>query len=243
VSKVAMQNPAFRGLIEQTRRLENLDRMEAELVQNYDSRVATRIAGVEDVLSRVGFNSNHIERAVGGPLIPISDVKLAGIRDAAFTSDFVIADAHSREFGGLLAALKHVPLTTPVHGTGFELTSDFGPRIDPFTHRAGFHPGLDFAGPWGAIVTATAPGTVVFAGGRGGYGNMVEIDHGYGMHTRYGHLSSILVRVGARVAKGAPVGKLGSTGRSTGPHVHYEIWLAEAVRDPSRFIEAGRHVH
>jgi murein DD-endopeptidase MepM/ murein hydrolase activator NlpD len=205
--------------------------------------MGTRIAGAEGILSRVGLNPNRLERAVGGPLIPISDVKLAGIQDYGFTNAFVTADAYNREFGELLAALRHVPLTTPVHGAGFELTSDFGPRIDPFTHHAGFHPGLDFGGPWGAVVTATAPGTVVFAGGRGGYGNMVELDHGYGMHTRYGHLSSILVRVGAKVAKGAPVGKLGSTGRSTGPHVHYEIWLADAVRDPSRFIEAGRHVH
>jgi murein DD-endopeptidase MepM/ murein hydrolase activator NlpD len=243
ISRVAMQNPAFRGLIDQTGRLENLDRMETGLVQNYDSRVGARIAGVEGVLGRVGLSPNRLERAVGGPLVPVSDVKLVGIQDAGFTSEFVTADAHSRELGELLAALKHVPLTTPVHGTGFELTSDFGPRIDPFTHRVGFHSGLDFAGPWGAAVTATAPGTVVFAGGRGGYGNMVEIDHGYGVHTRYGHLASILVRVGAKVAKGAPVGKLGSTGRSTGPHVHYEVWLADVVRDPSRFIEAGRHVH
>jgi murein DD-endopeptidase MepM/ murein hydrolase activator NlpD len=242
-SKVALQNPAFRGLIEQTQRLENLDRSEMALLENYDAKVGTRIAGADGVLSRVGLNPNRLEGAVGGPLVPISDVKLAGIQDSGFTNAFVTADAHYREFGVLLAALNHVPLTTPVHGAGFELTSDFGPRIDPFTHRAGFHPGLDFGGHWGALVTATAPGTVVFAGGRGGYGNMVEIDHGYGMHTRYGHLSSILVRVGAKVAKGAPVGKLGSTGRSTGPHVHYEVWLADVVRDPSRFIEAGRHVH
>jgi murein DD-endopeptidase MepM/ murein hydrolase activator NlpD len=71
---------------------------------------------------------------------------------------------------------------------------------------------------------------------------MVEIDHGFGIHTRYGHMSSILVRVGAKVNKGAIVGKLGSTGRSTGPHVHYEIWYDDVVRNPSKFIEAGRHV-
>ena len=243
VSRVAVENPAFHRLMQETKRLENLDRTEAALLQNYDGKIGTRVAGIEGVLSHIGLSPSRLERAVGGPVVPISDVKLAGIQDGNFTSAFVTADAHRREFGELLAALRHVPLTTPVHGAGFELTSDFGPRIDPFTHRAGFHPGLDFAGPWGAVVTATAPGTVVFAGGRGGYGNMVEIDHGYGMHTRYGHLSSILARVGAKVAKGAPVGKLGSTGRSTGPHVHYEIWLADVVRDPGRFIEAGRHVH
>jgi murein DD-endopeptidase MepM/ murein hydrolase activator NlpD len=77
---------------------------------------------------------------------------------------------------------------------------------------------------------------------HGGYGNMVEIDHGLGIHTRYGHLSAILVQVGAKISKGAPIGKLGSTGRSTGPHVHYEVWYDDVVRNPSKFIEAGRHV-
>jgi murein DD-endopeptidase MepM/ murein hydrolase activator NlpD len=102
---------------------------------------------------------------------------------------------------------------------------------------------VDFAGPWGSPVLVTAPGVVVWAGPKGGYGNMVEVDHGYGFHTRYGHLSSILVRVGARLEKGSPVGRLGSTGRSTGPHVHYEVWVANHLTDPSRFIEAGRHVY
>jgi murein DD-endopeptidase MepM/ murein hydrolase activator NlpD len=170
-------------------------------------------------------------------------VRIEGVDDPAFTHAYAATNAHAQEFQTLFAALNQVPLTTPVHGGSFELTSDFGPRVDPFTHRVAFHPGLDFGGPWGATVTATAPGTVTYAGPRGGYGNMVEIDHGYGMRTRYGHLSSILVRVGAKIEKGAPVGKLGSTGRSTGPHVHYEVWLADVVRDPSRFIEAGRHVH
>ena len=126
--------------------------------------------------------------------------------------------------------------------TNFDRTSGFGARIDPFTGRYAFHPGIDFAGPWGSVVHATAPGTVVFAGNRGGYGNMVEIDHGYGIHTRYGHLSMISVRVGTRIAKGAALGRVGSTGRSTGPHVHYEVWYDDVVKNPNNFIEAGRHV-
>jgi murein DD-endopeptidase MepM/ murein hydrolase activator NlpD len=142
----------------------------------------------------------------------------------------------------LLSGMKHVPLTTPVSGPSFEKTSGFGARVDPFTGRYAFHPGLDFAGPTGAIVRSTAPGTVVWADVKGSYGKMVEINHGYGIHTRYAHLSSILVQVGARVGEGAPVGKLGSTGRSTGPHVHYEIWYDDVVRNPRNFIEAGRHV-
>ncbi len=142
----------------------------------------------------------------------------------------------------LLSAMRHIPLSLPVWGSQFDRTSGFGARIDPFTGRYSFHPGIDFAGPWGATIAATAPGTIVYAGDRGGYGNMVEIDHGFGIHTRYGHMSSILVHVHDKVGKGSPIGRLGSTGRSTGPHVHYEVWYDDVVRNPNTFIEAGRHV-
>jgi murein DD-endopeptidase MepM/ murein hydrolase activator NlpD len=91
-------------------------------------------------------------------------------------------------------------------------------------------------------VFVTAPGVVVFAGRNGAYGNSVEVDHGYGVRTRYGHLASIVTTLGARVDRGAVIGKLGSTGRSTGPHVHYEIWYDQAVRNPANFIKAGRYV-
>ena len=240
----ALNTPAVRALSAQIERVQRLNSTETGMLQGVDTQVASRISNIEGVLRRVGLNPAKVEQqtGIGGPLVPASEVRIAGIDDPSFTTAFVGTTAHESELGTLFAALNHVPLTTPVHGAGFELTSDFGGRIDPFTHQASFHPGLDFGGPWGAIVSATAPGTVVFAGPRAGYGNMVEIDHGYGIHTRYGHLSSILARVGARVTKGAPVGRLGSTGRSTGPHVHYEIRLADAVRDPSKFIEAGRHV-
>jgi len=239
-----LHNPAFAGLQQQTARVAKIDSLQAALLQQADAQLSSRIARVDAVMRRVGMNPATVDRSasVGGPTLSISELRLDGIDDPAFTQNYANASAHSEELGTLLAALTHIPLATPVHGTGFELTSDFGSRVDPFTHQVSFHPGLDFGGPWGATVAATAPGMVVFAGPRGGYGNMVEIDHGYGIHTRYGHLSSILVHVGAKVAKGAPVGKLGSTGRSTGPHVHYEVWLASIVRDPSRFIEAGRHV-
>jgi murein DD-endopeptidase MepM/ murein hydrolase activator NlpD len=243
-SFATLNTPAFRNLHGQIDRVQQMGAVQTALLQNLDTQVASRISNTEGVMRRVGLNPASVEqrRGIGGPLVSLSNVRIAGIVDQAFTSAYVGASAHQGELGELVTALHQVPLTTPVHGSGFRLTSDFGARVDPFTHQVSFHPGLDFGGPWGATVAATAPGRVVFAGPRGGYGNMVEIDHGYGMHTRYGHLSSILVRVGARLGKGAPVGRLGSTGRSTGPHVHYEIWLAEAVRDPSKFIEAGRHV-
>ncbi|MBI3675519.1 MAG: M23 family metallopeptidase [Proteobacteria bacterium] len=238
--------PVFHALAQQTDRIRRMSTAETALLVGVDQQLSTSIAQVQGVLRRVGMNPDSLEAQVqgnvGGPFIPIDNERIEGIADASFTNAYVSASAHGKELDALFAALSHVPLTTPVRGSQFEETSDFGARVDPFTHRIAFHPGLDFGGPWGSTVASTAPGVVVWAGNRGGYGNMVEIDHGFGIRTRYGHLSAILVRVGAKVKKGTPVGKLGSTGRSTGPHVHYEVWLADVVRDPSRFIEAGRHV-
>jgi murein DD-endopeptidase MepM/ murein hydrolase activator NlpD len=144
------------------------------------------------------------------------------------------------KFKRLASAMRVIPLVTPVDGG--EITSAFGDRIDPFNERLAFHSGLDFSGTKGADVHVTAPGIVVFAGPRGAYGNAVEVDHGFGIRTRYGHLSKIMVQLGAHLEKGAVVGALGSTGRSTGPHVHYEVWYGNAVRDPSKFIKAGHYV-
>lgn len=243
LAQVGTNYPELRGVNEQIARVERLNSTEAQFAKVADGQIGARIGSVDGVMRRVGLNPERIAAtATGGPTLPMNEVSISGLDDVEFTNAFANAMAHQKELGALLAALKRVPLTTPVHGTGFELTSDFGPRVDPFTHQVGYHTGLDFGGPWGATVAATAPGTIVYAGPRGGYGNMVEIDHGYGLHTRYGHLSSLLVRTGSRIEKGTPVGKLGSTGRSTGPHVHYEVWLASVARDPSRFIEAGRHV-
>ncbi|HEY2034269.1 MAG TPA: M23 family metallopeptidase [Rhizomicrobium sp.] len=243
-SASVMKNPAFRALAEQTERIRHMSGNETALLVGVDSQVSSRIALLQTVIRRVGMNPDTFEqqRGVGGPDVPLGEMHIDGISDQRFIAAYASAGAHGEELDELFAGLSHVPLTTPVHGSQYEITSGFGGRVDPFTHRVSFHPGIDFAGPWGSNIASTAPGTVVFAGPRGGYGNMVEIDHGYGIHTRYGHMSAILVHVGQKVSKGSVVGKLGSTGRSTGPHVHYEVWLADVVRDPSRFIEAGRHV-
>jgi murein DD-endopeptidase MepM/ murein hydrolase activator NlpD len=239
--------PAFRTLAQQTDRVKRMSRAETVLLVAADNQIAGSIDELDRVLRSVGIRPATMEgdageEGVGGPFVPISAMRIEGIADPGFTKAYAEASAHVKELDSLFTAFQHVPLTTPVHGPNFELTSDFGPRVDPFTHHLSFHPGLDFGGPWGSTIAATAAGTVTWAGPRGGYGNMVEIDHGFGIKTRYGHMSSILVRVGDRVNKGTPVGRLGSTGRSTGPHVHYEVWLADVVRDPSKFIEAGRHV-
>ena len=240
--------PGLRVLAEQTERVRRIGVAETVLVTQAQNEVAGSEATVRALIGATGINPDQFEQkyesayGIGGPDIPLDKVHVEGISDPAFQNAYLKATAVMSQMDELLASLRHVPLTVPVSGSEFERTSGFGARIDPFTGRYSFHPGLDFAGPWGATVRSTAAGVIVWAGPRGTYGNMVDIDHGLGIHTRYGHLSAVLVQVGARVGKGVPIGKLGSTGRSTGPHVHYEVWYDDVVRNPSKFIEAGHHV-
>ena len=134
--------------------------------------------------------------------------------------------------------LALVPYRKPVVGE-VEFTSGFGVRSDPFLGRPAMHTGLDFRAAQGDPVRVTANGKVVSAGWAGGYGRMVEVDHGNGLSTRYGHLSEIGVKVGEYVKIGQVIGAVGSTGRSTGPHLHYETRIDGEAVDPQRFLRAG----
>jgi len=216
-------------------------------LETTNRQVNQTIGHIDKVLHDVGMKPNVAERTtdsrgLGGPFVPISKMRIAGIADRGFTKMLATTIADEKELETLFAVLRHVPLTTPVHGAPFEMTSGFGPRIDPFTHHVGFHPGMDFAGPWGSLIYATAPGKVVLAGWDGGFGKMIKIDHGFGIETGYGHMSSILVHAGMAVKRGTPIGRIGSTGRSTGPYVHYEIWLHDVPSNLEKFIAAGRDV-
>jgi murein DD-endopeptidase MepM/ murein hydrolase activator NlpD len=122
-------------------------------------------------------------------------------------------------------------------------TSGFGYRVDPFKRTTAFHEGADLGAFYGATITSTAPGKVTYAGTKGGYGRVVEIDHGNGFKTRYGHLNSIAVKAGQAVAIGQKIGTMGSTGRSTGPHLHYEVYYRGKSYDPIKFLRAGKHVY
>jgi murein DD-endopeptidase MepM/ murein hydrolase activator NlpD len=134
--------------------------------------------------------------------------------------------------------LRSLPLAAPL--TSYQLESRFGTRIDPFNGQKSLHTGLDFSAPFRSPVYNTAPGTVVHASGRGDYGRVVEIDHGSGIVTRYAHLHRITVAVGQRLTARQQIGLLGSTGRSSGPHVHYEILVNGAPQDPERFLKLGK---
>lgn len=162
----------------------------------------------------------------GGPYIALSDARTPEI------------DQQRQE--ELKKIAKMLPLGSPLPQYQFE--SPFGARIDPINHHVAFHPGLDMAAPYKSPVYSTAPGKVIFTGQRDSYGRMVEIDHGHGIVTRYAHLHRILVARGQQVGAHVEIGELGSTGRSTGPHVHYEVLVEGTPLDPAKFMEAGKNV-
>ena len=132
-----------------------------------------------------------------------------------------------------------VPSEKPIRSIAASFTSGFGVRSDPFQGRAAMHPGIDLAGPMGTPIYATADGTVLRAGwNSGGYGNLVEIDHGKGISTRFGHMSAILVSAGQHITRGQQIGRMGSTGRSTGSHLHYEVRIDGRPVNPIPFMKS-----
>jgi murein DD-endopeptidase MepM/ murein hydrolase activator NlpD len=129
--------------------------------------------------------------------------------------------------------LASTPSVWPARGW---VTSDFGQRLDPYTADRVMHAGIDIAAPHGKEVYSPSDGTVVFAGLEGGYGNVLVIDHGYGIKTRYGHLAKMLVKAGDKVKRGSLIAAVGNTGRSTGPHLHYEVRVNGIPQNPRKFI-------
>lgn len=204
---------------------------------------AAKEKSLREVIETAGMNPDAIAPladAQGGPYIPM------GV-DAAKTDLFArdpnldAADATLDRVGTLQTAMLAIPFANPLPSVT-RISSGFGGRSDPFNGGRAFHSGLDFKAGLGAPVIATAPGTVTIAEWHGGYGRLVEIDHGYGLKTRYAHLSSIDVVEGQKVAFGDKVGGLGSTGRSTGPHLHYEVWYDGQARNPWNYLKAGANV-
>jgi murein DD-endopeptidase MepM/ murein hydrolase activator NlpD len=169
----------------------------------------------------------------GGPLIPLDSSTM-------FDSKVRELDEALDALDRLKTEARRLPLANPAPGRS--VTSPFGVRTDPLLGTAALHSGMDFRAPVGMPAKVTAPGVVVKAGWNGGYGRMVEVDHGNGFATRYGHLSKINVTVGKRVNAGDVIGKTGSSGRSTGPHLHYEIRHNGEAIDPLRFLRVGKKV-
>ena len=168
---------------------------------------------------------------VGGPLVPLDKPK-------AFDSKVKELDEALDTLDRLKNEARRLPLANPAAGRS--ISSTFGVRTDPLIGAPALHSGMDFRAPYGSSARATAAGTVTKAGWNGGYGRMVEIDHGGGFTTRYAHLSKVLVAPDQKVVAGDEVGEVGSSGRSTGPHLHYEVRRDGEAVDPLRFIRAGK---
>jgi murein DD-endopeptidase MepM/ murein hydrolase activator NlpD len=217
--------------------LDRVERRQAVALTQMQDRFENRARQIRSTLTQLGLKAETHVPASGGPFVP---VKLAP-DDQAFGRALLRVNLARADAGTLSTTLLKVPLRKPIAGD-IDESSPFGVRTDPFVHEAAMHTGIDFRGDTGDPIRATAAGIVTIAGWSGGYGKMVEIDHGNGLVTRYGHLSEIEVGVGDAVRIGAIVGRLGSTGRSTGPHLHYEVRVKGEAVDPQKFLDAGERL-
>ncbi len=226
-------------------RLDELHSSQGSVLDQLRDRTVGNLKDAERVIELAGLDlAKVLERAgglpdgKGGPTSNGDGEPV--ISNPALATTLTDVENHLTRWEALKSVLKALPLISPVDH--YHLASRFGKRRDPFTNRLAMHYGLDLAGWRKSPVYSTAPGTVVFSGRKGRYGKMVEIDHGNGMRTRYGHLFKTHVRKGQKLGHRHKIGLLGSTGRSTGPHVHYEILFNGKQLDPLKFIKAGRHV-
>ena len=241
----SLADPAGRR-IEEARALplrEKFDRLETALAALDAGQVRT-VVGLAVAFGRIADAVRGVLADLTLGIVPPADrpprsPAPAG-RPDVFATQAARAEAAFEEAGRWNALAEAVPLLAPLEGS--VPTSNFGTRKDPFTGAVRAHAGMDFRSPVGTPVRTAGRGRVTAAGPGGGYGNLVEIDHGNGLATRYAHLSVIGVAVDQPVAAGAVVGQVGSTGRSTGPHLHYETRLAGAPLDPARFIAAGQRL-
>jgi murein DD-endopeptidase MepM/ murein hydrolase activator NlpD len=196
-------------------------------------RVAFRMAG----LNPSGFSGGG-----DSPLLTKDSQTLALMLnvDQSFADRIRNAAVDLNDMRQLQRASETIPFSRPT--TMARQTSGFGIRFDPFTHRPKPHTGLDFADRYLTPILSTAPGVVSFAGVRNGYGNTVEIDHGNGFKTRYAHMAAFAVRQGQRISIGQRIGAMGNSGRSTGVHLHYEVWNNGRPQNPARYLKAGEYV-
>lgn len=228
------------ALLEQ--QLADLKTVNEAIVERVKIKTDGRIDDLESIVRQTGLNPSSLEKnaeknkklkdeeAEGGPYIPTKMPKVS-----EETSDMF---ASLDRLQTLRQLVTNLPLGIPIKNS--EEHSSFGNRIDPFNGDIAFHSGLDLAGPINSSIYSTADGTVVSAERDGSYGNMIDIDHGFGVITRYGHLSEIDVHKGDKVKKGDRIGVQGSTGRSTGPHLHYEVRYNGEPINPQKFLRTGR---
>ncbi|WP_298283710.1 M23 family metallopeptidase [Acidocella sp.] len=204
-----------------------------------DAQTRAAIAQVQNIIAQSGLNMKRLPAHASAPIAPLLPPAKAKAEAAARPAHGPEA-ALSRDLGtldNLNGLLRHIPLAAPV--ADMSMSSPYGMRPNPWNGTPEFHVGIDLTGAEGAAVYATAAGTVSFAGVQTGYGLIVEINHGYGLSTRYSHLAHILVRPGQHVAMHQEIGLLGDTGWSTGPHLLYETRLDGAPENPLDFLKVS----
>lgn len=219
-----------------------------------DTQADILVSAESDILDRIELNRALIQKTnmevdtvleqgtqgQGGPFIPVDGLEIPSV-DGQFQSRITTIEARLSEAEALQSAIDAMPLGHPVLNETV-MTSRFGIRRDPFTKRPTHHAGIDFIGGSMAPIVATAPGKVTYAGRKGAYGLVVEIDHGHGFTTRYAHLKKTYVKRGQSVEQGEKIGGMGSTGRSTATHLHYEVHFQGRAFDPHKFLKAGLYV-
>jgi murein DD-endopeptidase MepM/ murein hydrolase activator NlpD len=232
VSKVSAAIPEAAALAE-------IEARQLALVERMTRFADRRAARAETAIRKLGLNPRTMlasaRTGMGGPL-----EKLSTGADGALDPRFERLALSLARMDALERGINGIPQVMPVRMA--DLSSGFGYRRDPFTGSPAMHAGLDFKGPVGAPILAAADGRVTFAGTKNGYGKVVEISHGNGLLTRYAHLSAWKVRPGQRVEAGDLIGALGNTGRSTGPHLHFEVRINDRAVNPRPFLETAPHV-
>lgn len=210
--------------------LQNVEKNQLNQVETLTTQAYLAAETIQELLELTGIASTS---NVGGPFIELKD-------NAAFEERIEELDEALGRLDDLKETARRIPIINPLPGA--KITSRFGGRKDPILNRVAYHSGMDFRAKKGDLIRATGAGIVVKAGWFGGYGRMVEIDHGSGITTRYAHLHEILVQKGDRVPTAGPVARAGNSGRSTGPHLHYEIRRNGEALNPQKFISAGRQI-
>jgi murein DD-endopeptidase MepM/ murein hydrolase activator NlpD len=221
--------------------LARLEARQLAFVERLTRLADRRAARAARTIERLGLSPDTMlatvddPRAQGGPLL-----RLATSSDGSLDPRFRRLGVSLARMNLLERGLAGIPQVLPA-SLDF-ISSGFGYRADPFTGGAAFHAGLDFRGPIGAPIYAAAKGVVSFAGQKLGYGYCIEIDHGNGLMTRYAHMSRFSAQIGQKVAAGNVIGAIGSSGRSTGPHLHFEVRIHDRPVNPRPFLEAASHV-
>lgn len=228
------------------KRLDQVRATQIELLRGIREKAQNNIASLTATLSRTGVPMEELLHAtirrksgLGGPLLPLEE-EIESEDEETFESMVSSLELELLRWESMQTLMQHLPLARPT--TRGYISSSFGKRRDPITGRRAMHKGVDIAAPNWTSIFATAGGVVTFAGTKAAYGRIVEVDHGFGFVTRYAHLSKVLVKKGQRVKFHEEIAKMGSSGRSTGSHVHYEVLFEGTQIDPVNFFEAGRYV-